>query len=84
VEVGVLVGTSFSPSGRVISSGLPGGKAATTIHRGDYAQLGRAHEAVHRFAQVQGLELAGPRWQIYGHPRWDQRELETEVYYLLR
>jgi effector-binding domain-containing protein len=84
VEVGVLVRTSFSPNGRVISSRLPGGKAAMTTHRGDYAQLDRAHEAVHRFARVQELELAGPRWEIYGHWRRDPRELETDVYYLLR
>jgi effector-binding domain-containing protein len=79
----VLVGRSFSPEGRVISSRLPGGKAAMTIHRGDYAALGRAHEAVIRFAEERELELAGPRWEIYGHVHSDTSELETEVYYLL-
>jgi len=84
VEVGVLVGKSFSPEGRVISSGLPGGNVATTIHRGDYVALDRAHDAVHRFAKERELELAGPRWEIYGHGHADPRERETEVYYLLR
>ena len=38
---------------------------------------------VHRFAAERGLELAGPRWEIYGHWREDPAEVETEVYYLL-
>ena len=83
VEVGVLVGRSFSPEGRVIPSELPGGRVARTINRGGYADLGGAHDAVHRFAAEAGLELAGPRWEIYGHPDGD-RAPEIEVSYLLR
>ena len=84
VEVGVLVGESFSPEGRVISSRLPGGKAAMTIHRGDCSALDHAHEAVRRFAEERQLELAGPRWEIYGHGHDDPGELTTGVYHLLR
>jgi effector-binding domain-containing protein len=83
VEVGVLVGRSFDGEGRVVPSLLPGGKVVMTTHRGDYAQLARAHDAVHRFAREQGLELAGPRWEIYGHWHEDPAALETEVYWLL-
>ena len=45
VEVGVLVGAPFAPHGRVTPSHLPGGRAAATVHRGDYAGLGVAHDA---------------------------------------
>ena len=83
VEVGVLVGRRFSAEGRVIPSRLPGGEVAMTIHRGDYSALGDAHEAIHRFAAARGLELAGPRWEIYGHGDVDPSELTTEVHYLL-
>ena len=83
VEVGVLVGRLFSPEGRVVPSRLPGGAVAMTIHRGDYSALGDAHDAVHRFAAARGLELAGPRWEIYGHGHVDPSELTTEVCYLL-
>jgi hypothetical protein len=79
VEVGVLVSGPFDPVGRVVASQLPGGRVATTTHRGDYAQLGRAHDAVHRFAAEQGLALSGVRWEIYGHAH----ELATEVYWLV-
>lgn len=84
VEVGVLAPRPFQAEGRVIASQLPGGRTAMAIHRGDYAQLGRTHDAVHRFVAAQGLELAGPRWEIYGHWRADPNELETEIHYLLR
>jgi effector-binding domain-containing protein len=83
VEVGVLLDEPFPPHGRVVPSRLPHGSAAMTIHRGDYATLERAHDAVRRFAGREGLELAGPRWEIYGHWHSNPGELETEVYYLL-
>ena len=80
VEVGVLVGTSFPPAGRVVPSQLPGGTVVTTIHRGDYSGLGQAHDAVHAHAAAHGLALAGPRWEIYGHPP----EVEIEICWLVR
>jgi effector-binding domain-containing protein len=39
---------------------------------------------VRRLVEAEGLELAGPRWEIYGHWREDPSELETEIYYLLQ
>ena len=71
VEVGVLAARSFEPEGRVISSLLPGGEAATAIHRGDYAGLGASHDAVRADVAACGRDLAGPRWEIYGHWRED-------------
>jgi effector-binding domain-containing protein len=79
IEVGVLVDVPFEPAGRVIASSLPAGSAAMTVHRGDYAGLGDAHAAVVRHARAHGHALAGPRWEIYGHPP----DVEIEIYYLL-
>lgn len=87
VEVGVLVGAPFSRQGRVTPSQLPGGLAAMTIHRvhgGDYTGLRSAHDAVHRFTDDSRLELAGPRWEIYGHPTPGGNDLEIEIFYLLK
>jgi effector-binding domain-containing protein len=84
VEVGVLAARPFEPAGRVISSVLPGGEAATAIHRGDYAALGATHAAVLDHVRAHGREPAGPRWEIYGHWREDPSELETEIFWLLR
>src|SRR4051812_23707853 len=80
VEVGVLVGASFAPVGRVVPSRLPGGTVVTAVHRGPYSELGRTYEAVHAGAAARGLALAGPRWEIYGHPP----EVEIEVCWLAR
>lgn len=84
VEVGVLVSRVFQPEQPVIASELPGGEVATATHRGDYARLGVTHDAVRDHVAANGRELAGPRWEIYGHWRPDPSELETEVFWLLR
>ncbi len=83
VEVGVLASAPCSPTGKVISSALPGGAAATTTHRGPYAELRAAHRAVRDWCATRDHRLAGPRWEIYGHWTDEPTELETEVYYLL-
>ncbi len=84
VEVGVLVSHPFEPHARVVSSVLPGGEVATAVHRGDYAKLGATHDDARAHAAACGRELAGPRWEIYGHWRENPAELETEVFWLLR
>ena len=84
VEVGVLAAGPFAAQGRVTPSELPGGEVATAVHRGDYARLGATHDAVRDHIATHGRELAGPRWEIYGHWREDPAELETEVFWLLR
>ena len=84
VEIGVLVSGSFEPHGRVVASQLPGGAVATAVHRGDYAEMGRSHQAVNDFIAANGLVRLGPSWEIYGHWREDPSELETEIYYLVK
>jgi effector-binding domain-containing protein len=83
VEVGVERADRVRLTGRVVVSSLPGGRVAMTVHRGPYAELGSAHQAV-RDRCVAGRErLAGPRWEVYGPHRDEPAELWTEVYYLL-
>jgi effector-binding domain-containing protein len=84
VEVGVLAPGSFTPEGRIIASALPAGRTATATHHGDYAELGVTHRAVLDYLEAHGLELAGPRWEIYGHPEPDPDEQTPEIYWLLR
>jgi effector-binding domain-containing protein len=84
VEVGVLVSGPFQPEGSVILSALPAGEVATATHRGDYSKLGVTHEAVRAYSASHGRELAGPRWEIYGHAPPDPSDAETEIFWLLR
>jgi effector-binding domain-containing protein len=84
VEVGVLVAAPFQAGGQVIQSALPAGLVATATHRGDYAKLGVTHDKVRDYARAHGRELAGPRWEIYGHASPDPSDAETEVFWLLR
>jgi effector-binding domain-containing protein len=84
VEVGVEVPAPFAAAGPVISSALPGGTVAVTVHRGPYDQLDAAHRAVRAWCAAHGHELAGPRWEVYGDWREDPADLETTVSYLIR
>ena len=84
VEVGVEVVDSFLSGGAVVSSLLPAGEVAMTVHRGPYDGLSSAHRAIWEWCAANGREVAGPRWEIYGDWHEDPSQLETEVYYLLR
>ena len=86
VEVGVEMPEAFEPSGRVVASALPSGRAAWTVLRGPPTPegIGAAHDAVVRWCEANGQQRTGVRWEVYGH--WDEDDpddFETEVYWLL-
>lgn len=83
VEFGVGVTAPFSPAGPVRYTELPVGEVAATTHWGDYARLGDAHAAVIAWSRAHERELAGPRWEVYGHWTDDPARRRTDVYYLL-
>ena len=86
VEVGVeLDGTFVAPTGRVVASALPEGRAATTVARGAPSRegLAAAHAAVVEWSRANGHGLTGARWEVYDHWRDDPDRFETAVYWLL-
>ena len=83
VEVGVELNQPCPLTGRVVASSLPAGQVAMTVHRGSYAGLAAAHEAVLDWCKAHGRQPAGPRWEVYGPHRDDPAEIWTEVYWLL-
>ena len=83
VEVGVELGQPCPLTGRVVASTLPAGPVAMTTHRGSYAGLTSAHQALLDWCATEGRRPAGPRWEVYGPHRDDPAEIWTEVYYLL-
>jgi effector-binding domain-containing protein len=83
IEFGVGVAAPFPPVGRVRYSPLPTGEAAVMTLRGDYARLGETHGAIIRWCRVNGREIAGTCWEVYGHWDDDPARRTTDVYYLL-
>jgi effector-binding domain-containing protein len=83
VEVGVLLDQPCPLTGRVVASTLPAGTAATTVHRGSFAELGAAHDAVVDWCSAHGHGLTGTRWEIYGPHSDDPAEQWTEISWLL-
>jgi effector-binding domain-containing protein len=87
LEVGVELFGSFTEDANVVRSSTPAGEVASTTHFGPYGGLGAAHHAVHEWCRANGRQLAGPKWEIYGHwlSEWDTdpSKIRTDVYYLL-
>jgi effector-binding domain-containing protein len=82
IDFGVGATKPFPPIGAVTYTEAPGGKVATTTHVGDYSALGHAHDAVVTWCREHGYQLAGVRWEVYGH--WDpDAQPRTDIYYLL-
>jgi effector-binding domain-containing protein len=83
VEVGVLLGQPCPLAGRVVASSLPAGTAATAVHRGSFAGVWAAHDAVRQWCRDRGSRPTGTRWEIYGPHHDDPAQQWTEVYWLL-
>ena len=83
IEVGALVAGEFAPSGRIVLSQLPTGRAAHAVHRGPYSDLGATHDAVVAWCVSNGRSRTGMRWEIYGDHHDDPSQLTTEVYWQL-
>jgi hypothetical protein len=86
VEVGVeLEGALAAPSGRIVTSALPEGRAATTVARGAPSPEGiaAAHAAVAGWCDANGHVRSGVRWEVYDHWRDDPDSFETAVYWQL-
>ena len=83
VEVGVLAPDGPAPAGRIVASGLPAGRVATTVHRGPYAGLGEAHRAVGKWCRASRVSPAGLRWEVYGPHDDGPAKVWAEVSWLL-
>jgi effector-binding domain-containing protein len=83
VEVGVELRVPCPLTGRVVASTLPAGRAAVTVHRGLYSELGAAYDAIAAWCDRNGHRRIGIRWEVYGPHRDDPSQLQTEVSWLL-
>jgi effector-binding domain-containing protein len=83
VEVGVLLDQPCRLTGRVVASALPSGTAATTVHRGPFAGVGAAHDAVLGWCATHGQRPNGTRWEVYGPHNDHAAQQCTEVHWLI-
>jgi effector-binding domain-containing protein len=85
LEVGVELHGPFAEQVDVVRSATPGGPVATVTHLGPYGGLSEAHDAIRHWCKVNGHQLAGPNWEIYGHwtSDWDDHpsRIRTDVFY---
>jgi len=82
VEAGFPLEQPAPATARILSSSLPGGRAATTLHYGAYDRLPEAYAALQAWIDEHGHVIAGPPWEIY----WvdptqtrDPDEVRTEI-----
>ncbi len=87
LEVGVELDQDFPATGDVVPSATPGGLTASVVHFGPYHNLVTAQTAIRAWCAARNHELAGPRWEIYGHWRseWSNApsQIRTDVFYQL-
>jgi hypothetical protein len=55
----------IAPAGRVQPGMLPGGLAATAVHRGDYAGLGATYRLLSDWVADHGYVTTGQPWECY-------------------
>ena len=84
IDFGVEVVRPFAGEGEVACATTPAGEAAVTVHRGPYAQLAQAHQALHRWCADNGRKIGSHSLEIYGDWSDDPNQLETTIQYLLR
>lgn len=65
IEICIPVAGPFQSSEPVESKLLPGGTAATTIHKGPYQEVGPAYHAISQWMSDHGWEPNGPPREIY-------------------
>lgn len=83
ILAGVEVTGAFEGDGNVTRSATPQGRAARTLHRGPYAEMGRANEAIQAWCREHNQKPTGITWEVYGDWSEDESKLTTEVFYQL-
>jgi len=90
VDFGVEVVRPFVADGGESGAGdiacvtTPAGEAAVVVHRGPYAAIPAAHQALHQWCAANGRTIGTHSLEIYGDWCEDPAKLETTIAYLLR
>jgi AraC family transcriptional regulator len=82
IEAGFVVPEGTKGEGEIVSSELPAGKAAFTVHVGPYDALPKTYEAMEAVLKTKGLQGKGSSWEFYVTDPGSTKpeELKTEIY----
>jgi len=86
VEIGFPVSKKLPGKGDIQAGELPGGRVATCLHIGPYAEVGAAHGALSQFVAEHGYETVGVTYSTYlNNPEeTPAEELQTQIAYPLK
>ncbi len=87
LEVGFPVRGEVAPRGSVVAGSLPASRVASSVHRGNYDDLGRSWQHLAKWAGHQGLSLGDRMWEVYvtePRPGDDPADMITELHWTLR
>lgn len=85
MECGFPVYGSAKGEGRIKSSKLPGGKAATALHIGPYDKLSEAYKVVESWIRDNGYQIAGNPWESYlTMPDVEPSKIKTQIFWLVK
>lgn len=87
LEVGFPVRGQVAPQGSMVAGLLPASRVVSSVHRGDYDQLGRSWQHLAEWAGHEGLSLGDRLWEVYvtePRPGDDPADMVTELHWTLR
>ena len=87
MEASVPVSSATAIDDDIVARDFPGGKVASTIHRGPYDELGIAYRELEKWISDNGHEPTGPCFDVYLNEPWetaDPADYETEACWFIR
>lgn len=86
VKIGFLSPKNVTGKGNIQPGTIPGGKAASVMHVGSYANISAAHDALHRWMEANDHESAGAYYEVYLNDPADtpEEKLQTEIFTLIK
>lgn len=85
IAAGMPLAEALDGEGEIEAHVLPGGRALTTLHLGDYAGVGAAWDEVWERARSLGIEQQSGGWDVYTNDPTEvaPKEVETRLYFPL-
>jgi len=83
-DFGVEVTRDFEAAGEVYATETPEGEAAVAVHRGPYALMNEAYDAIDQWMAANRRDSGGLSWEIYGDPTPDPADTVTTILRLLK